>query len=918
MYTLEDDQETSASLQKRDFANLSAVPEEQGSGGVNERTPDSSTTAHHSIPEQITNSFKKLTLPGQNVINKREKRVALAALIIACIGVFFTALDQTVVVTALPKIIADPGINIPFTQLDHAAWIISAYLLGFIIAMPLMGRVSDIYGRRRIFLLCLSIFGIGSILCGLAPTLGQSVDLSFLSNFGIDVSSPGLIFLVSARFIQAIGGGAVVPVAMAIVSDFYGKERLALALGIIGAVTEAGGVMGPLYGALIVQHLGWTYIFFFNVPIVLALMVGAWFLIPKGKRLHEGIDWLGAILLGLMLTCLSLGLAQQGTELGPTAVNSSSPQNNPLSLILALVFLLAFIAVELVPRWRVPRLSLSRRFPFLRLRLVQEKRWPVVDLSLFKRLPFSASSLVSLFVGAALIIAMADIPLFVDTVLSRHINEADIPLVSGLALLRLTAMIPVGALLGGWLSSRISCRFTGVLGLLFVATGFYLMSRWSMNVDWTQITISTMTTGLGFGLVIAPISTTAIKAVRATQAGMGAAIVTSLRMVGMMLGLAALTSWALAYFKQLASQFPSLPVTATTDQFAQWSKDYANHLIISAHSVYSSVFFATMILCLIAIIPAFFLWGNKAPVEELVAASTDPLEVTPPEPDTLMEDTIPVAASAEGTFLVTSDALNDVYADATPPIPPVPDTGGGGGSDNNKPKSRRRLLIAIASIALVLFLVLGGVFAAFMWQPSGSNTTGSASNPATGSTQAPTATPISGPRMIELALDQTAMNSLFTSQLGLNQGAITDMNVMPVQGDGIVLSLNLHINASGIHRVMPIELDSTIGVDQQQNITLHVLHLKRDGLDAGPTAAARMEQALNQLLLSSLMPSLHNQLKNAQIISVHTSTSIVCGKGTEMLVLLIKAPPIEGVAAQPTPTALCFKGPIDLNKLFPN
>ena len=917
MYTLEDDQETSASLHKRDFANMPAVPEEQGFGGVNERTPDSSSTAHHSIPEQITNSFKQLTSPGQNITNKLERRVALAALIIACIGVFITALDQTVVVTALPKIIADPGINIPFTQLDHAAWIISAYLLGFIIAMPLMGRVSDIYGRRRIFLLCLGIFGIGSIMCGLAPTLGQSVDLSLLSSFGIDLSSPGLTLLIAARFIQAIGGGAVVPVAMAIVSDFYGKERLALALGIIGAVTEAGGVMGPLYGALIVQHLGWTYIFYFNAPIVVALMVGAWFLIPKGKHLHEGIDWLGAILLGLMLTCLSLGLAQQGTELGPTAVNSTSPQNNPVTLILALVFLLVFIVVELIPRWRVPRLSLYRRFPFLRLRLVQEKRWPVVDLSLFKRLPFSASSLVSLLVGAALIIAMADIPLFVDTVLSRQINEADIPLVSGLALLRLTAMIPVGALLGGWLSSRISCRFTGVLGLLFVATGFYLMSRWPRNVDWTQITISTMTTGLGFGLVIAPISTTAIKAVRATQAGMGAAIVTSLRMVGMMLGLAALTSWALAYFKQLASQFPSLPPTATTDQFAQWSKNYANHLIISAHSVYSAVFFTTMILCLIAIFPAFFLWGNKAPVEELTTASTDPLEVTPSEPDAQVEDTIPVAASAAGTLLVTPDAVDDVFADATPPLPPLPENGGSGGSDNNKPKSRR-LFVAIASIALVLFLVLGGVFAAFMWQSSASDTTGSANNPATGSTQAPTATPISGPRMIELALDQTAMSTLFTSQLGLNQATLTDMKVTPVQSDGVVLTLNLHINASGFNRVLPIELDSIIGVNQQHNITLHVLHLKRDGLDAGPTAAAHMEQALNELLLSSLMPSLHNQLKNAQIISVHTSTSIVCGKGTEMLVLLIKAPPIEGVAAQPTPTALCFKGPIDINKLFPS
>src|SRR5260370_19912108 len=300
MYRLEDDQETSARLRKDDFTSAPAVPAEAGMGGADTQTPPTSSTfAHRISPQQITSSFKRLATPGRAIGDKREKRVALAALSVACVGVFLTAMDQTVVVTALPKIIADPGINIPFTQLDQAAWIISAYLLGFIIAMPLMGRVSDIYGRRRIFLLCLSIFGIGSILCGLAPTLGQIIDLSFLSSFGIDVSSPGLILLIAARFIQAIGGGAVVPVAMAIVSDFYGKERLALALGIIGAVTEAGGVMGPLYGALIVQHLGWTYIFYLNAPIVLALMVGAWFLIPKGRRLHDALDCIGAFLLRL-------------------------------------------------------------------------------------------------------------------------------------------------------------------------------------------------------------------------------------------------------------------------------------------------------------------------------------------------------------------------------------------------------------------------------------------------------------------------------------------------------------------------------------------------------------------------------------------------------------------------------------------
>src|SRR6266566_956019 len=579
MYTLEDDQETSSRLRKRDFASAATASPGADASGAGAKA----THAHQrpSLSEQVSGSFKKLTTPAQSQAGGRG--VALAALTMACVGVFFTALDQTVVVTALPQIITD--LQIPITQLDHAAWIVSAYLLGFIIAMPLMGRVSDIYGRRRIFLLCLIIFGIGSIFCGIAPVLGQMADLSFLSILHIDTSSPGLVWLVAARFFQAIGGGALVPIAMAVASDFYGQARRGLALGVIGAVTEAGGALGPLYGALIVQHFGWQFIFFFNVPVVVGLIIAAWFLVPRGTRLREGIDWAGAILLGLALTCLSLGLAQQGTELGPAAVGAH-PQNNPILLVLAILFLIAFVLVE------------------------RRVRWPVVDLSLYKRFPFTATSLVSLFVGAALIIAMADIPIFVDTVLQRPVLD------SGLALPRLTAMIPVGALVGGWLCGRITCRFTGVLGLLFTATGFYLMSRWPIHVDWNQITLSTVTTGFGFGLVIAPIGTTAINAVKATQAGMGSAVITALRMVGMMLGLAALTSWALAYFKQLVSTYPSLPLSATAAQFANWSKGYAAHIIQSAHTVYSAVFLTSMILCLIAIIPAVFLWGRKAAVAE--------------------------------------------------------------------------------------------------------------------------------------------------------------------------------------------------------------------------------------------------------------------------------------------------------------
>src|SRR5438874_2138968 len=546
MYTLEDDKETTSSLRKRE---LLASSQTQGAAGPSKG--ETGDAQRLSLSAQVTNTFKKITTPTKAPTG--GKGAALAALTMACIGVFFTAMDQTVVVTALPPIVND--LNIGVTKLDHAAWIISAYLLGFVIAMPLMGRVSDIYGRRRIFILCLGIFGAGSILCGLAPVFGQMSDLGFLNAINVDTSSPGLIWLIAARFIQAVGGGAVVPVAMAIASDFYGQERRGLALGIIGAVTEAGGVIGPLYGAIIVQQFGWQYIFFFNVPI------------------------------------------------------------------------------------------------------------------------------------------------FVDTVLQRPVLD------SGLALLRLTAMIPLGALLGGWLCSRITCRFTAVLGLLFTATGFYLMSRWPIYVDWTHITISTVTAGFGFGLVIAPIGTTAINAVRSTQAGMSSAIVTSLRMAGMMLGLAALTSWALAYFKQLVSTYPSLPLSATSAQFADWSKGYGTHIIASAHTVYSAVFFTSMVLCLIAIVPALFLWGRKTALVEQEVPGVDveaaPVPV-PEEPASPEDETVPVTSPPlTGISVAAADILRDPSLPtelAQPPLPPTNDNEGNDGNGGRNPKKRRRLIIAAASI----------------------------------------------------------------------------------------------------------------------------------------------------------------------------------------------------------------------------
>lgn len=566
-----------------------------------------------------------------------QRNTALLAMLAACGAVFLTALDQTVVVTALPKIITD--LQIPPEQLDRAAWIVSGYLLGYVIAIPLMGRVSDMYGRRRIFIICLGIFAFGSLFCGLAPILGNQVDISFLQHIGINVAAPGdfsdptslnpgLVWLVAARFVQAAGGGAIVPVAMAVAGDFYGERQRALALGLVGMVTEAGGVLGPLYGALIVQNWGWQAIFFLNLPILAVLAYFIWRLIPPVKatsgvaHMKERIDLPGTLLLGAALICLSLGLSQEAATSSVTGSGSNQTpiQNNPWLIGASLVLLAAFIVIEIY---------LERRRDGSRLREMsnQGKRsfLPVVELSLFKRPAFAASGLVSLLVGAALIIAMVNIPLFIATVLGGQ------PIDSGLALLRLTALIPLGAITGGWLCARITCRLTAIIGLIFAAIGFWLMHLWPIQVGWVQITTSTIAGGFGFGLVIAPIGTTAINVVSNRQMGMAASVVTVLRMVGMILGLAALTSWGLGRFHDLLLAFK--PPAGTLPLSDKYNAALAHYVVFAAHEVYTSIFLAAGVLCLVAIIPAFLLEGRKPSPYVVRSAAFDRQNSLEPQPE---------------------------------------------------------------------------------------------------------------------------------------------------------------------------------------------------------------------------------------------------------------------------------------------
>ena len=167
-------------------------------------------------------------------LNKPSSRNKSPSLILAvsCVGIFIAALDQTVIYGALSDMM--PDLNITILELDRAAWIVVAYLIGYTFAMPLMARISDVYGHCQIYILSLLLFMIGSILVAVAPNLE---------------------WIIVARVIQAIGGGAMVPIAMAIVGDVYPQGKRAIPLGIIGGVVEGGSALGPFMAGQLLKYL---------------------------------------------------------------------------------------------------------------------------------------------------------------------------------------------------------------------------------------------------------------------------------------------------------------------------------------------------------------------------------------------------------------------------------------------------------------------------------------------------------------------------------------------------------------------------------------------------------------------------------------------------------------------------------------
>jgi EmrB/QacA subfamily drug resistance transporter len=476
------------------------------------------------------------------VINGFQNRNNSPNIILAvvCLGVFLGALDQTVIYGALPKMMS--SINLPITRLDQAAWIVIGYLLGYTFAMPLMGRVSDVYGHRRIYVLSLLIFIAGSLLTALAANLQ---------------------WIIGARVIQAIGGGALVPVAMAITGDVFAQKRRAVALGIVGAAAEAGGALGPFYGATLAQFWGWRWIFWINLPVSLIIILIVISFLRASPRTYDKVDYIGGFLLAAGVGFFSLGLSQES--------------RNPHYLI----YLIGFLAIAVIC------------FTFFGIRITRTSN-PLFKISLFKNLTFSVANLTNILVGGALIIAMVNIPLMSDTIMGKTAMEG------GLRLLRFTIMLSAGAVAGGFLCKRFGYRLPTIIGLILSSIGFLLMSRWSLAIADPILTIDLAACGFGFGLVIAPLATGVMNSIGEDQKGIASAIIVTTRLIGMIIGLSAIISWGMDWFHVMTAGMSLTDIITAPDQLRQ-----------SLLGMFHNFFLAGMGICIVAIIPA--LWLRREP-----------------------------------------------------------------------------------------------------------------------------------------------------------------------------------------------------------------------------------------------------------------------------------------------------------------
>ncbi len=444
-----------------------------------------------------------------------------AAFAVAAFGVFVAADDLLVVSTMLRPIINDLGLVLP-DDLDIAAWIVNVYLIAYLAVMPLAGRLSDVFGRRRVFVASLSIFAVGSII---VPTAGS------------------LAWLLVGRALTALGGGALVPVALGLAGDlFRGRER-AQAFGLLGAIETMGWIWGPIYGALLVRFLSWEWQFYLNLPLAAVGIIVGWRHLPSRRHASLTIDWIGAVLLTVALVGSSVALLSQARIQSVSGLEDLTGPTDPIVSwpIAAAIGLAGAIAFA----WR----QSTATDPLLDLSFVNARR---------RREPFVAMAINACF-GAALVTALVNVPLFVN-VTASGVEQGAVR--SGWLLSALTAAMAACSYLGGSMAGRVGLRRPTALGFVLALAGFVGMGlTWSADSSPAAMAVPLAIIGAGLGLAMTPTTTGIVEASDASSHGSAAGLVIVFRMIGFSIGLASLTTYGVRRYDVMRGDARLPPIT---------------------------------------------------------------------------------------------------------------------------------------------------------------------------------------------------------------------------------------------------------------------------------------------------------------------------------------------------------------------
>lgn len=401
-------------------------------------------------------------------------------LVILSIGLLLllAALDQSIVSTALPTIVADLG------GLEHLSWVVTAYILTSTIVAPLYGKLGDLYGRRSTVFVCVVIFLLGSALCGVAGSMG---------------------FLIFARAVQGLGGGGLFVLALSVVGDVVPPRERGKIQGVFAAVFSVSSVLGPLAGGWLSQNANWHWIFFINIPLGLIAFAGfaASFKAHPQRHSHK-IDWWGALTLSLGLGALTLL-----TSLG----GRSFPWVSGVSALLGavtLVGLAAFVAIE------------------------RRAAEPILPMGLFAMNVFRVTSILGFMVGACLFGAITFLPLYLQ------VAKGASPTMSGLQLIPLTLGIVAASTLAGQYMGRTGrYRILPIIGTGLLFLGMASLTQLSRETGMAVFSVMLLLVGMGMGCVFPVVMTSVQNAVPRHSLGTATAASILVRQCGGALGVAA-------------------------------------------------------------------------------------------------------------------------------------------------------------------------------------------------------------------------------------------------------------------------------------------------------------------------------------------------------------------------------------------